>query len=91
MLDVSLYGGSGIMRNKSLSIAMDGIEKESKYLPSCKDGHKVLFNFKGDNPKAGYCSECNQWFMVVEVSENTVKECYPEDYPGVQNAKNINS
>lgn len=61
----------------SLSIALSKIVKDSQYLPSCEfdPSHKILFNFKGDNPKAGYCEECDKWFMIVEVSENTVKEC----------------
>lgn len=56
------------------AVALEGVMKESRYLPSCKNGHKILFNFKGDNPKAGYCQECDKWFMVVSVSENTVKQ-----------------
>lgn len=57
------------------AMALDNVMKESCYLPSCKCGtdHKILFNFKSDNSKAGYCEKCNKWFMIVEVSENTVK------------------
>ncbi len=54
--------------------ALNNVMKESRYLPSCESGHKILWNYKGDNSKAGYCKECDKWFMVVSVSENTVRQ-----------------